>query len=320
MKDNTGWVGGKLKVDPTYRTAWALYFSKFLSAYATEGVEFWAVTVQNEPTASIGVTWESMLFEKAEEAGFIMDYLGPRLQHDHPGVAVIMMDDQKNLLPGWAAAVLGGAARKYVTGIGVHWYEGLIGQIHPGEHFSELEATHVQFPELFILGTEACQGFEVFQHGPVFDRERQWERGESYAHDICGDLLHWSGGWMDWNIVLDQQGGPNHAANFCDAPIIRMNDGNIVKQPMYYALGHFSRFIPPNSRRIGMKSEVNSSFEAPMEAVAFRTPSREIVVVVLNRDMFPHKYRIHDPTRRPNGYLHVAIPERAFHTVVYAAT
>ena len=215
MKDNNNFISGALKKDDRYHKAWALYFSKYLSAYASNGLPFWAVTVQNEPTAPGPpvINWETMRFTAEQEQAFIADHLGPQLAETHPDVNIIMLDDQKSLLPGWAESVLKGSAVKYVKGIGVHWY----GPFGPIDEFEKLAATSKAFPDHFLLATEACQGFEPLQHGPSFSEPARWERGESYAHDICGDINSGVCGWTDWNIVLNRMGGPNHAGNYLTA-------------------------------------------------------------------------------------------------------
>ena len=341
-----GWVGGQLKSDNNgkYKQAWALYFSKYLSAYRDQGVDIWAVTVQNEPngrefklpTGDIGITWESMDFSAEQERDFVANYLGPTLKKEHPNVDIIMLDGQKIYTGGspdwkslskewlhklenhatnvsdvnWPEIMLNGSdsAKDYVQGIGVHWYA--------GPFFEQLEKTHSQFPDKFILATEACTGYRrPFEKcGPDLNQGR-WERGKAYAYDIWGDLTNWAVGWTDWNLVLDAEGGPNHANNFCDAPILVMpeydsNRYRIIKQPMYYAIGHFSRFIPPGSKRIGIGDGL------AIEVVAFKTPHNEIVVVVLNRGNWPYQYAISDLTSNSER-VNISIPSNAFQTIVY---
>lgn len=87
-------------------------------------------------------------------------------------------------------------------------------------------------------------------------------------------------GWIDWNLCLDPNGGPNWASNFVDSPIIVYEDkGEFVKQPMYYALGHFSKFIPRGSTRL----QVTTLSTEGIENVAVITPKGNVVVVMQNR-------------------------------------
>jgi len=158
-------------------------------------------------------------------------------------------------------------------------------------YFTRLTATHENHPTKFLLATEACEGYLPWNKGP---RLGSWTRAETYAHDILNDLLNFAGGWTDWNVFLDLQGGPNWAKNYVDAPIIvnTTNKEVFYKQPMYYYLGHFTKFLTPNSTRVGVRSTGTS----PLEVVAFLTPpvssasfdntnmlTQHVVVVVLNR-------------------------------------
>ncbi|CAN8029207.1 unnamed protein product, partial [Ixodes persulcatus] len=124
-------------------------------------------------------------------------------------------------------------AAKFVQGVAVHWYA----NDYMGPWV--LDKTHNNFPDKFILATEACEGWRSSDVEKVI--LGSWNRAENYAHDILEDLLHWATGWVDWNLALDLSGGPNWANNFVDSPIIVNATGReFYKQPMYYALAHFS--------------------------------------------------------------------------------
>lgn len=253
--------GGSLK--PECRAAWALYFSKYIRAYEETGIPMWGVTVQNEPDAT--QKWDSCRYTAEEERDFIRDHLGPRLEADGLGhVKIIAWDHNKDLILERTRTILRDpdAARR-TAGIGFHWYA--------GDHFDRLEACRREFPGVFLLATEGCQ------EGGVKPGSR--ELGERYAHAVIGDMNHGAAGWVDWNMVLDPQGGPNHVANFCDAPIIADPDTDTVHyQSAYYALGHFSRFVRRGARRLELTAPPD-----PLEAAAFRNPDGSIVLVVLNR-------------------------------------
>ncbi|KIH62099.1 O-Glycosyl hydrolase family 30 [Ancylostoma duodenale] len=121
-------------------------------------------------------------------------------------------------------------ATKYVDGIGVHWY---LNFLMPA---SVLTTTHNRHPDKFLLATEACAGSTLI-HGPVMG---DWYRAEEYAEDIITDLNNFVAGWTDWNLCLDEQGGPNWVSNFVDSPIIVNGAADeFYKQPMFYAMGHF---------------------------------------------------------------------------------
>jgi glucosylceramidase len=96
---------------------------------------------------------------------------------------------------------------------------------------------------------------------------------------MINDLNRWTVGWIDWNLLLDTTGGPNHAGNYCSAPILAdTTTGELHYQSSYYAIGHFSRFIQPGARRI-----LCATSHDEIEAAAFRNPNGQIAVVLLNR-------------------------------------
>ena len=230
--------------------AWAHYFSKFISAYERHGIEMWGVTVQNEPEAAVG--WEACLWTPETMAEFVKKHLGPRLAKDHPGVKIIGFDHNKDHVVDWARGLYADTeARAFFAGIGVHWYGGLNGH--------NLNTTHNLAPDKFILGTEACNCGGVVYRSP--DLGLWWSRAESLALDILEDLRFWAVGWTDWNLLLDTNGGPNHLNNLCDANIIvdenkSVGNETLIVQASYYFMGHFSRFIPPGSKRIDLVNNV----------------------------------------------------------------
>jgi glucosylceramidase len=223
-----------LKSDPRIHTAWANYFVKFIQAYEQRGINFWGLTPQNEPL--FAAPWEACVYSGREEGEFVVNYLGPALDAAHlDHLNLMIYDHNRGHLPQFVRdfmAVPG--AEKYVAGIAFHWYD--------NQSFAAVAEVHDEYPQHFVLGTEACNcpGVQV----------GSWSRGESYGFDIIGDLLAGASGWVDWNLILDLQGGPNHLNNYCDAGIIVNNTDNAdisyFLQPSYFFMGHFSRFFRPN--------------------------------------------------------------------------
>jgi len=256
--------GGKLK--PEYRTAWSRYYSRYIQAYAAEGISFWGVTVQNEPEAS--QTWDSCLYTAEEERDFVRDYLGPELVNAGLGhLHIIIWDHNRDRLYERAKVVYDDPqAAKYVWGAGFHWYV--------GDHFENVQLVHDAYPDKHLLFTEGCQ-----EGGPHWG---EWGLGERYATSIIQDLNHWTEGWVDWNLVLDEQGGPNHVGNFCSAPIIANtrvgNLSGVTFQSPYYYIGHFSRFIRPGAERI-----ISASTLDTLQTTAFYNTDGKIAVVVMNK-------------------------------------
>lgn len=252
--------GGKLK--PQYAEVWAKYFAKYIKAYATEGIDIWGLTVQNEPGSR--QRWDSCTYSAQEERDFVKNHLGPTLASEGlDDVKIMIWDHNKNAIVERAAGVLSDPeAAKYVWGIGYHWYR--------GEHFDKLDKLNSMYPDKKLLFTEGC-----FENGP---RIGAWYTGERYGHHIIGDLNHFAVGWVDWNITLDERGGPNHAGNFCDAPVIAdSRSNNVIYGSSFYYLGHFSKFIRPDAVRVGCT--VNNP---SLEATAFLNTDGRIAVVVMN--------------------------------------
>jgi glucosylceramidase len=241
--------------DRKYWSALAAYYSKFFEAYEQEeGIKFWGMTVQNEPVHQPLQTkfWQSLRLKSHEERDFIKKELGPKMKQDHPDLKIIAMDDQKDQLRKWKDTFADPEARKYVSGVGVHWYTNLdFFFFGTGGNFDQLSTFHQKNPDLFILATEACEGFLPSWLGTgagvrMLDGKVIWQRAENYARDIINDLANFASGWTDWNLVLDTNGGPNWAKNFVDAPIIVDEKGGeeFYLQPLYYIMGHFAKFLP----------------------------------------------------------------------------
>ncbi|KAF1779223.1 Glycoside hydrolase superfamily [Phytophthora cactorum] len=195
-----------------------------------------------------------------------------------------MMDDQKDLLLDWDATLLDADSAQYVSGAGVHWYKNLDFLVDTAGNFDDLETFHEKYPDLFILATEAC--WPTLQN-PTF----AWQRAQIYARDIIGDLAHYASGWTDWNLVLNTTGGPTWIDNLIDSPILIDEQGGaeFYKQPMFYAMGHFSKFLPADSVRVSLiTSSSASSTLAKVDSVAFLTPDDQVVLILSNRDSSAH--------------------------------
>ncbi|KAG3146949.1 putative glucosylceramidase 4 [Phytophthora cactorum] len=286
-----GYPGGE------YWEALALYYSKFVSAYEDEGIPIWAMTTQNEPTEQFSFKyWQSLRFNVTTERDFIKRDLGPRMKADHPDLKIIMMDDQKDLLLDWDATLLDADSAQYVSGAGVHWYKNLDFLVDTAGNFDDLETFHEKYPDLFILATEACEGYLldgiVTGAGPTLQNPTfAWQRAQIYARDIIGDLAHYASGWTDWNLVLNTTGGPTWIDNLIDSPILIDEQGGaeFYKQPMFYAMGHFSKFLPADSVRVSLTTSSSAlSTLAKVDSVAFLTPDDQVVLILSNRDSSAH--------------------------------
>ncbi len=253
--------GGSLR--PDFRQPWANFYVRFIQAMQREeGIPVWAISVQNEPEAR--QRWESCLYTPEEERDFVRDYLGPTLQRAGlGGVKVLGWDHNRDRLEARAQALLTDPlAARYVWGLGLHWYV--------SDDFAASSRVHARHPDKPILFTEGC--WEGGQELGI------WRHGEAYARQMIGDFQHWVCGYLDWNIVLDQRGGPNHVGNFCDAPVlVDTNTQEVRYTPAFYYIGQFSRYVQPGARRIAA-----AGGPAVLQSVAFANPDGSLVTVVVN--------------------------------------
>lgn len=250
--------GGKLKEE--YFELWAEYYVKFIQAYKESGIEIQAITVQNEPKAA--QKWDSCLYTAEEERDFVKNYLGRKMQDI--GVKVFFWDHNKERVIDRAAVMLSDEiVGKYIEGLAFHWYS--------GDHFEELEMFHKLYPDKKLVFSEGCYEYSR-------GMEDTCKIGERYAHDMIGNFNNYCNAFIDWNLLLDEKGGPNHVGNYCDAPIMAdTKNDSIDIHDSYYYIGHFSKFVKKGAKRIG-----TSKFTSNLEAVSFKNFDGSIISVVLN--------------------------------------
>lgn len=264
--------GGRLK-EECY-DAWARIMVKYVEAYEKEGIPISRLTIQNEPAAV--QSWDSCVYSAEEEKRFACDYLRKRLDEAGLGhVKLNIWDHNKDIIIERTKGTFSDeAANQAIKGIAFHWYS--------GDHFEALRAVREKYPEKELIFTEGCVEYSRFAE------RTQTDYAEMYGHALIGDLNAGMNAFIDWNIILDEKGGPNHVGNFCDAPIMcnTQEDTIEVKQSFYY-IGHFSRFIRPGARRI-----LVSKYTQNLEACAFRNPDGELVLVALNRTGQDQKFTL----------------------------
>lgn len=321
MKDNNAWVGGKLL--PKYYDTWALFFSKYINAYKKEGIDIWGFTVENEPLGN-NSNWESMHFSPDEMTNFVQNHLGPRLEKDTHQVKILGFDQNREDLKEWVDSMYQSeASSNYFDGTAIHWYASTY------EVYSkELLYAHYKAPSKYLIQTEACIDSQI----PVWKDDAWYWRKEAtdwgfdwaqekdkhlhpkyapvnrYARDMIGCLNNWVDGWVDWNMVLDTQGGPNWAKNWCIAPIIvDPEKDEIYYTPLYYVMKHFSKHIRPGAQVL----EVNQT-DGDLMVTAAENEDGSIVVVVFNEGGQPRSFDLNmDGTERL-----IAIDAQALQTIV----
>jgi len=313
MKDNNDWRGGKLL--PEYYDTWALFFSKYIDAYRAEGIDIWGFTVENEPLGNDS-NWESMHFSPEEMTEFVKKHLGPKLKADGHDVKILGFDQNRDEeLKKWVDVMFADdKANEYFDGTAVHWYAGTV------EYFPEaLQYVIRKAPGKHLINTEACIDAQVprwnddtwYWSKEATDWGWDWAPEKlkhlhpkyvpvfRYARDIIGCLNNGVDGWIDWNMVLDRQGGPNWAKNWCVAPVIvDPGQDEVYFTPLYYTFAHFSRYIRPGAVRIGFENS-----DENLMVTAAQNPDGSIVVIVFN------------PEDEAKG-IHLVLKEKSFESSI----
>lgn len=255
--------GGKLKEE--YRKLWAEYICRYIKDCREDGIPVNMITIQNEPEAT--QEWDSCRYSAVEEMEFVRDYLGPVMKEQGlSDVEIYIWDHNKEIMYERAKDILKDEkAAEYIAGVGFHWYT--------GDHFEAVSLVREQYPDKGLLFTEGCVEYSRFMDS------NDVYKAEMYAHDILGNLNAGMNGYIDWNLVLDEKGGPNHVNNLCAAPIMcDCNCGTYEKRLSYYYVGHFSKYIHRGARRIAV-----TKYTDQIEVTAFLNPDGEKVVVLLNK-------------------------------------
>ncbi len=278
MKSNNDMLhGGSLL--PQYYQTWADYFVKFLKAYQNVGIPVFGMTVQNEPMAK--QTWESCIYTAEQERDFLKNYLGPTIERSpFKDKKIIIWDHNRDLIYQRAEVVLEDSiASKYAWGVGFHWYETWTKN---NMMFDNVRRVKEAFPDKHLIFTEGC--VEKFNPSRLTD----WALGERYGNSMINDFNNGTEGWIDWNILLDEKGGPNHVGNYCFAPVIAdTKHKTLTYTNIYYYLGQFSKFIHPGAQRV-----ISSTNREHLQATSFVNPNGETVVVVMNNADLSMNYQL----------------------------
>lgn len=328
MKTKNEWFGGSLKKE--YFQTFADYFVRYMEAYKKEGIPIWGVTPENEPMGN-GAQWESMEFSNEDMRDFIGNNLGPSLEKAFPGTTIWGWDHNRDSnFEKFAGTVMADAkAAKYMTGFAVHWYQSTDGT---GNEFVDKVAK--AYPDKPIMHTEGCidtvgddetlgswMKADWYWQAEATDWGFFWasEEGKKnhpkykpfyrYTSDLIDGLNSGFVGWIDWNLVLNARGGPNHVRNFCLAPIlVDASQDKVAITPLYYSIAHFSKYIRPGAKRIGL-SGVSTDFTA----TAFQNPDQSVALVVFNQGEADKSFTV-----KMEGLpeLKISIPGQALQTVV----
>lgn len=300
MKDNNDILHGGVLL-PEFAPAWALYYAKFIKEYEKEGIPIWGLTVQNEPMAK--QRWESCIYTPEAERDFLKNHLGPTLEKEGLGSKnVIIWDHNRgDMLTKRANLVFSDPeVAKYAWGIGFHWYETWNGG---PPQFESVAKVHEAFPNKKLLFTEGCiEKFDASKY-------QFWGNAERYGINMIHDFNNGTVGWTDWNILLDQNGGPNHVGNFCFAPIhADTTKDELIYTPMYYYIGHFSKFIRPNAKRV-----LETISDKSLLSTSFKNSDGQLITIVMNQSEKEMVYSLENQKEKAT----ITIPAHAIQTIVY---
>ena len=253
--------GGKLKEE--YKERCARYICRYIREYRERGYLVTRLTVQNEPKAV--QTWDSCIYTAEEEKEFIVSWLWPEMKKQRlDDIRIYIWDHNKERAFEWAEVMFDKETEDILDGVAFHWYS--------GDHFEALRMIRERFPKKELLLSEACIEFSKFSQDDFL------KNAQKYAHDMIGNMNNGMNTFFDWNLILDEQGGPNHVKNYCDAPYLFDTKEKVLEERnILDYLWHFSHFITPGAVRIGV-----STYTDALEVTAFQKNGR-IVAVLLNR-------------------------------------
>lgn len=261
--------GGKL--EKKYWADYALYLCHYVQAYRKNGFAVPFLSIQNEPKAA--QTWDSCLFSPEEEYLFLRNCLISAL--DETGLSetkILLFDHNKERLFDWVNEIYRhDEIRPYIAAAGYHWYS--------GDHFDALRLLKRKYPNLTLVFSEGCN-----EHSNSKNRSEA-DKALRYAKEISRGLNAGASMFIDWNILLNHEGGPNYVGNFCDAPIMADASGKHCEfRSSFFALWHYSHFIRPGSKVLG-----TTRFSDSVEFCSVKDPCGNIVTVIANNVPSPQR-------------------------------
>lgn len=312
MRDPGRRRGGPGVLKPEYYQTWANYHLRFLELMKAQGIDIWALSPGNEPMNGIigwiVTPWMTLGWHAKDVAKYIAENLGPSLRNSPFNKTLILAgDDQRTMFP-WYFENMKSAYPEsfdYIAGLAVHSY---LDRYLPADM---LNIGQEAFPDKFIINSESSIGDVRYNpRGPLLG---SWARGVEYMDMFIQSFKNSVSGWIDWNLALDERGGPNYVNNTVDTPIVvnTTSRTEAYKQPIFYAIGHFSKFIPEDSVRIDVQSDWGE-----VDTIGFRRPDKAIVVIIHNRYLEGVEVTLKDAKQ---GTKVLQLPPDSITTVVYQA-
>ncbi len=258
MKAGGSMLGGSMR--QRFFAPYALYFLKFLQAYAAEGVQIQAVTVQNEVDTDQDGRMPACSWPQEYEIGFVKNHLGPVLQQNGLSTKIWILDHNYNLWGRAVAELDDPDLRKYCNAIAFHGYVGT------PEMMSRAHDAH---PDAQMYWTEGGPDYHASDYATDW---ANW--GKTYSQAI----RNWCQAITGWNLALDEKGRPNIGPFPCGGMVtIHSQTKEITRSGQYWAFAHFSRNVKRGARRFQSDSKVPG-----IEHVAFENPDGQKVLIVTN--------------------------------------
>ncbi len=258
--------GGKLRTD-CYED-YAQYLCTYLKEQEKRGIHINYISAQNEPEAT--QPWESCRYTSEEEIRFV-EVLNHKIKENNLTCEITLWDHNRDALvrkmeeyekanPNFSSLV---------AGFAYHWYD--------NGDWNNISLVHKKYPKLIKVFTEGCIELLNLNRDDPDAALGTINNAFRYAKNYINDSLNFSNGFIDWNLLLDAHGGPNHVGNFCEA-LIQYNyeTKELIYNPSYYIVKHFAHFIKPNAKRIATSK--NNDFLI----VSFLNDNQEVVSIILN--------------------------------------
>ena len=260
-----------IKLSKKYYENYSNYLIKFIDEYRKLGIRIDYITMQNEPNAR--QRWESCKFDMSEQKDFIYHHLLDKLDN----TKLLLWDHNKDDLFNIVNNLY--SYNEKIGGIAFHYYT--------GTNFHEIKKIREKYQDLLLINTEMCCGYSPYE-------EKSWiSSAEYYLNDIIGDMNSGINAYLDWNILLDKDGGPTHSKNYVKSASIRVDD-NYIKSPIYYYIYHISHFLGKKNIIIENKNNTN------LKVVSLKVDKKMLVVIMNNSNqdkeynLLINKKRIYD--------------------------
>lgn len=268
----------EMTIKPEYYNSLATYYIKYLKGYSDNGVIIDYLVLFNESDCR-GGGYSSLTYK--EIGTIIKTHLSSRLKASGLTTKIMLGElcGRDQAIEKYPAILDDPEAKKHISKLAVHGYD--------LDKFSSLTNLHNRYPDLPIWMTEVCYACDM---GMPLDKskcpEYEFSDGEFWGNMIINDLKNWVSGWIYWNMILDQEGGPwlvspEHGDPEKNAQhpvvIINRNTGKVTYTGLYYYLAHFSKFVRPGAYRINCTGGLPS-----LNFVGFKNTDGSIVLNVIN--------------------------------------